>query len=257
MATRQAKGCTSQNSLLRFKTRKWPPECPWSSKQCSGSIANSVCIEAPLQTLQTRHVSLKNHCESRLFSDGKKRAEKLSSSGGRFTRGGVFSKSSVLRPAEISRWRCHDRLHVSTPSAAGSLSDGKITCPDGFTLVSPSNVLSCCFFFFFVSSIWKFFPNFFHNFFLLIAIFYCWFTSVLFLLPQLHALFWSHLYVLNWHWYQWIPMIYTNEIEDSSHVRFWEPMEAAPCTSNKHKHARTLAGDLGAVQTGVNRKWRG
>ena len=50
----------------------------------------------------------------------------------------------------------------------------------GFTLVSPSNVFSCCFFFFFVSSICYFllfFPNFFHNFFL-IAIFYCWFTSV-------------------------------------------------------------------------------
>jgi hypothetical protein len=121
---------------------------------------------------------------------------KVSSSGGRFTRGGVFSKSSVLRPAEISRWRCHDPM-TPWPVSAVSMSPhllqqalwamGRSPVPMvshwfhiGFTLVSPSNVFSCCFFFFFVSSICYFllfFPNFFHNFFL-IAIFYCWFTSV-------------------------------------------------------------------------------
>lgn len=97
-----------------------------------------------------------------------------------------FHAGAAMTPWPHDPLTCLGFLHVSTPSAADSLSDGKITCPDGFTLVSPFHqamFFPAGFFFFFVSSICYFllfFPNFFHNFFL-IAIFYCWFTSVLFL----------------------------------------------------------------------------
>ena len=187
---------------------------------------------------------------------------KVSSSGGRFTRGGVFSKSSVLRPAEISRWRCHDPM-TPWPVSAVSMSPhllqqalwamGRSPVPmvshwfhqamffhavSSSSLFLPYVTSSCSFR---ISSIISFLlPSFTVDslqFLLLIAIFY--------LLPSFTISLWSHLYVLNWHWYQWIPMIYTNDIYQWDQMLISCPVLGAHGSCTMHLQQAQTCSNLG------------
>jgi hypothetical protein len=266
MATRQAKGCTSQNSLLCFKTRKWPPECPWSSKQCSGSIANSVCIEAPrLYRLAMSALRITvNHGFFRWSRSEKFRPQGVASQEAESSAKAQcwdlqkFHAGAAMTPWPHDLSRLSPCLHTFCSRLFERWEDHLSRWFHiGFTLVShwfhqamffpavfssslflPYVTSSCSFR---ISSIISFLlPSFTVDslqFLLLIAIFY--------LLPSFTISLWSHLYVLNWHWYQWIPMIYTNDIYQWDQMLISCPVLGAHGSCTMHLQQAQTCSNLG------------